>query len=45
MPENKKHAEPLDEETLKHVVGGATDEEIESGCPPPPPPPATNTGN
>ena len=48
MPEKKNPAEPLDDATLKQIVGGATDEEIENNCPPPPPPSANmseGTGN
>lgn len=48
MPEKKKRTQPLDDATLKSVVGGATDEEIDQSCPPPPPPPAntpSGTGN
>ncbi len=45
MPETRKPAKPLDDETLQTIVGGATDEEIEAGCTPPPPPSPPNDGN
>ncbi len=39
MPEKQERTEPLDDATLKNVVGGATKGDIEQNCPPPPPPP------
>ena len=46
MPENKKPAEPLDDATLKSIVGGASDADIEQICQdPPPPPPVTTSGD